>query len=308
MMSQNDAVTASAAGHAEAATHAVTAPCGIRSKPTVAYVICASQRSGSNLLCEALGGTEILGQPHEYFLYWEMEAHDRQRLEDESARPWLIPVDVYLQKLTALGTTSNGVFGVKIMWSYFGIVLKKLRTLPSFQDLSFDEIARSLWGDVRYIHMTRRDKVRQAVSMAKAIQSGRWIDVDREVFAATRAPFFYTQNLRMLKNHVEMTDRDLQYDFDQIARLYRMVCEEDESWSHYLRATGADVFRVVYEEFVEQYETTTNDLIDFLQVTRPQQLRPVRGFMKRQSDSVNDEWVDRFRQDLTTRGDDRNRE
>jgi LPS sulfotransferase NodH len=223
-------------------------------------------------------------------------------LEDETARPWLIPVDAYLRKLTALGMTSNGVFGVKIMWSYFSIVLKRLRTVASFQHLSFDEIAQSLWGGVRYIHMTRRDKVRQAVSMAKAIQSGKWIDIDRRVFQAVTAPFFYTQDLRILRNQVCTVAGPVKYDFDQIAQIYDTVCREDESWREYLQATGAEVFSVVYEDFIEESERTTNNIIDFLQVPRAEPITIARGFMKRQSDSINHEWAQRFCDDLAARG------
>ena len=35
--------------------------------PSSSYLICATPRSGSTLLCEALKGTEVAGVPEEYF-------------------------------------------------------------------------------------------------------------------------------------------------------------------------------------------------------------------------------------------------
>jgi LPS sulfotransferase NodH len=40
-------------------------------KPHISYVICAVQRSGSFLLCEALKNTGLAGKPEEYFLNGE---------------------------------------------------------------------------------------------------------------------------------------------------------------------------------------------------------------------------------------------
>ena len=40
-------------------------------KPHTSYVICAVQRSGSFLLCEALKTTGLAGNPEEYFLNGE---------------------------------------------------------------------------------------------------------------------------------------------------------------------------------------------------------------------------------------------
>jgi LPS sulfotransferase NodH len=37
-------------------------------RPRLCYVICAVQRSGSSLLCDALKNTGLAGFPEEYFL------------------------------------------------------------------------------------------------------------------------------------------------------------------------------------------------------------------------------------------------
>ena len=70
------------------------------------YSIWFSQRNGSTLLCKTLEMTNILGKPSELFtvepdenLLTKHKAKDYQELQD---------------KIYDLGSTSNGIFGVKL--------------------------------------------------------------------------------------------------------------------------------------------------------------------------------------------------
>src|ERR1041384_2279142 len=105
-------------------------------KPKISYVICAVQRSGSFLLCEALNNTGLAGVPEEYFLNneegWEDGTWARQH--GVKTRP------DYLNLVFEKGTTSNGVFGAKVMWNYFHDMLKRLRELPQYQDLDAPQL------------------------------------------------------------------------------------------------------------------------------------------------------------------------
>jgi len=81
------------------------------------------------------------------------------------------------------GTTPNGVFGAKVgagvYLAHFG---RQLRTLPQFADatLSQDAILSALFPDFKCIGLTRRNKVRQAVSWWKAVQSNAWVQPTTE--------------------------------------------------------------------------------------------------------------------------------
>jgi trehalose 2-sulfotransferase len=82
--------------------------------PTTSYLVCASQRSGTTMLCRALADTGIAGCPDEYFLAvddadtpgwycWEDgpfgRAHNARDREH------------YPEIAYELGSTSNGTFG-----------------------------------------------------------------------------------------------------------------------------------------------------------------------------------------------------
>jgi LPS sulfotransferase NodH len=269
--------------------------------PETSYVICASPRSGSNLLCEALWNTELLGHPDEYFLYWHWAAREPARLSSEFVQPWLLPTESFLQKVTRTGTTSNGVFGVKIMWEYLDVIVDNLRALRPFRDLEATAILPALWPNLHYIQMIRRDKVRQAVSLARAIQSRQWLDVDQQVLDQ-HAPYFKDRDLERLKAQLQRgADTPLTYDFDQIHALHRAVVEQEEEWNTFLSDSDQQIFRVVYEDFVEAYTQTTRDVMDFLQLPMPGSMPPERRCMKKQSDTLNDEWSQQYRHDLAIR-------
>ena len=46
--------------------------------PAHSYLVCATERSGSTLLCELLAGTGVAGRPEEYFEFLSATGHVRQ--------------------------------------------------------------------------------------------------------------------------------------------------------------------------------------------------------------------------------------
>ena len=88
--------------------------------PKAGYLVCASPRSGTELLCRGLAATGVAGCPREYFL-----AEDPAKLPDWrfwEEGPYAAGHDVsdkesYLTLVYRLGSTPNGVFGAKIHWN-----------------------------------------------------------------------------------------------------------------------------------------------------------------------------------------------
>ena len=269
------------------------------SGPRISYVICGSQRSGSNLLCEALWLAGA-GRPDEYFIYWYMAARDPAGLQTDFARPWLVPPAEYLEKVLEKGTTPNGVFGVKIMWNYFDLVIDNLRALPGYRDLPPPEVLGRAFPNLRYVYISREDKARQAVSLAKAIQSRKWIAFGERVFDEKRDHLWDFDRITYYTAK-EGGDGGLAYDFEQIALLHKQVVDQDEAWERYFEAAGTEPFRVVYEEFVRAYERTALDLLQFLGVAPGEAASFDKRAMKPQSDGVNDEWTRRFKEELAVR-------
>jgi trehalose 2-sulfotransferase len=254
----------------------------------VAYLVCATQRSGSTLLCELLKGTEVAGVPDEYFeglratglprqprQYFDApEVHDiAERLPQiELGRPeqpgefqgWFSYV---LQR----GTTGNGVFGAKMMWNYFDDFRARVRELPGLGDVTFTDALDQIFPDLRIIFVRRRDKVAQAVSLWRAIQTQRWRN-DLERRSAPQA----------------------EYDYRAIRHLVDELHRWDARWEDWFHATGREPIRVIYEEFSTTRAATVGRVLDALGIDPPEP-DGERGPMIRQADHLSLDWVTRYR-------------
>jgi len=269
-------------------------------KPAISYIIAASPRCGSNLLCEALWSTGLAGRPEEHFLVWIMAVREPELLQADFVKPWLVPPPLFLEKVLAKGTGPNGVFGVKIMWNDFDIVIDKMRTIPRYGGLEPSELLKAAFPNLRYIHITRSDRVRQAVSLAKALQSHKWTDLEPWILAEN-GPVAPADRERIQASRQRVSERSLAYDFDQIALLEDDLRKQDASWEAYFAESGIEPYRVVYEEFAEAYEQTAMDILGFLGIPGPDEIGPLRRAMKKQTDAVNEEWTRRFKEDRAKR-------
>jgi thiol-disulfide isomerase/thioredoxin len=128
-------------------------------KPSLSYLICATERTGSYLFCDALRATGIAGRPEECFRP-HLLAPFSKASDPHAYR-------VYVQRVLLEGMTPNGVFEAKLHWSH----LEHLQTLPEYQGIPLAELLVGIFPNLRYIHISRRDKLRQAVSFWKAMQT-----------------------------------------------------------------------------------------------------------------------------------------
>src|SRR4051812_12022142 len=149
---------------------------------TGSYLVCATQRSGSTLLVEALKSTGVAGEPEEFFearvrtgrprtaagYFREPGAPDIGDILGDPEKLGPVPgyssldgIDDYAEHLARafrLGTTPNGVFGAKLMWSHVEDFMQFTGTLPAFHGLSLEELLPAVFPRPRYVWVTRRDK------------------------------------------------------------------------------------------------------------------------------------------------------
>jgi trehalose 2-sulfotransferase len=238
-------------------------------KPLTSYAICAVQRSGSFLLCEALKNTGLAGNPEEYFLNnsegWEDGSWARQN--GVTTRP------DYLRLVLEKGTTPNGVFGAKVMWNYFHDMPRRLQELPEYQRMDAPQLMATLFPDVHYIWMVRHDKVRQAVSWAKAARTGIYARTEKSGSIPQQEPAF---------------------DFAFIDQLYNLVLEGEAGWHNFFETCAVQPFKVVYEDLVDAYEPTALQILQYLNISFPEDLVFGERRLQKQADDLNDEWVAKY--------------
>src|SRR3954447_746678 len=113
--------------------------------PRFTYLVCATPRSGSTLLCEVLGANGIAGRPAEYFEDLRATGLPRQARQyfngfDNPIVDQLPPVipgepeppgrfEAELAEVLRQGTTPNGVFAAKLMWGYFPDFAARIKEL-----------------------------------------------------------------------------------------------------------------------------------------------------------------------------------
>ena len=164
--------------------------------PRRSYLVCATPRSGSTLLCELLKDTGVAGRPEEYFEALATTGappHPGDYLADlprtgagirdddtPPEAPWhssltgLSSYHDHLERTFQLGTTPNGVFGSKLMWRQIAELEALATELPEYTGLRGHELLERVFGGPAYIWISRREKVRQAVSMWRALQTRSW--------------------------------------------------------------------------------------------------------------------------------------
>jgi trehalose 2-sulfotransferase len=138
-------------------------------RPLHSCVICTLLRSGSYLLCDLLSQTDYLGYPAEYYDVANRSFYNRL-IGREKARDYNIVFDYAMR----IGTTPNGMFGVKVLWHQLHSLKQNFLRCGSYPDWQPTEIIHRLLPSPRYIHLIRRDKLRQAICYCRAIDTGIW--------------------------------------------------------------------------------------------------------------------------------------
>jgi LPS sulfotransferase NodH len=193
------------------------------------------------------------------------------------ARPDAVPITERVAELLRHATTPNGVFGTKVMWSYFPELQERLAELPELA--SFDEAARltRLLGDVRYVHVFRRDHVAQAISMWRAVQTRAW-----------RAD-----------HHDAVQPR---YSFTGIDHLVRMLDAHDGAWCEWFARHAIQPLRLSYDEVAADPAGTLRRTLEFLAVIADLDCEPPRDPpLRRQAGAQSVEWAERYLRERAAR-------
>ncbi len=239
-------------------------------KPQLSYTIWFSQRTGSTLLCKAVESTGIAGNPREWF-------NCKPDLLTDFHQTTYADLQEYLYKL---GTTDNGVFAINHSYyePHFTQLMDTLRKFPACPPTATSRPA--IWEQIfpnhRHIFMSRRSKIRLAVSWWRAIQSGEWHISTGE----QRKP-------------VDLKDA---YDFDAINHLYMECSMREAGIQEFFSEGGIIPLNIFYEDFVQEYDQTVRTILDYLELDSGSATIAPPALTKT-ADTVSEEWVQRFREE-----------
>jgi LPS sulfotransferase NodH len=238
------------------------------------YFLCSTARTGSWLLAEALQGTNLAGRVREYFAPGNQKSWSEQWGIENTAN-----YSAFLEKAIEAGTTSNGVFGAKLLGYQLESFLSKLRQLPECKGKETLEIMPSVFPNIHYIWLSRRDKVRQAVSLWKAKQTEIWREYkDQHVAKDQHAP-----------------RQKPVFDFEAIDRWRNTILKHEAGWRRYFRTASVEPLMVSYEELGADYQATVLKVLQHLSIPLPADFIIPPPRLKKQADLLSEKWVWRYR-------------
>jgi len=277
------------------------------SPPERSYLVCATPRSGSTLLCETLRATGVAGVPKEYFeelketglprrpreYFWGLRSpeairllpSDSQLARESERRPFWDREDYAAHFKAALreGTTPNGVFGAKLMWGYFPDFMELMRGIPRFGGMGDGSLLASAFPQLRFVFISRSDKVRQAVSLWRALQTWMW----RQAGGASVGE--------------PPPERREVYSFDAIGHLLDQLRRQEDAWRGFFFRIGQQPLPLLYEEIASDPEAAVGRVIEMLGIPPEQAADPAPRGIDRQSDELSESWVQSYLEDVSRR-------
>ncbi len=245
-------------------------------QPKISYVVWHTQRTGSTLLCTTLEATGIAGHPAE----WPENQLAETTAGAQEAR----------DRLWSEQTTSNDVLGVK--WSFYKPWIEDFFRLfsPGISDdgLGQREAWQAVFPNCHHIMMTRRNKVRLAVSWWKSICGGQGH------LSQDGSPLPWQERVPTVP--ADLADA---YDFEAIKALSFEAIQREAELQELHEELGVSPLVVVYEDFIQDYDQTIIGVLDYLGLGGLVAEIP-RPLLSRTSNHVDEEWVDRFLSDLNS--------
>ncbi|MBV8687053.1 MAG: hypothetical protein JOZ90_06155 [Alphaproteobacteria bacterium] len=212
-------------------------------EPRLGYAICSEARAGTVFLSRLLASTGRLGRPWEFF-------HDPKRTRDLLRDP-----ERRLAALAAAAATPNGVYGLKVFSAHF------------------DAVAAARWAerlpDLRLVHVSRRDLLGQALSFARALQTGQY-------------------------KASEPVAGEPRYDAALIADCLARLAYGQARWECWFARNGLAPLRLVYEEVAAQPQASVDAVARHLGVAEPVPIDWAAVELRVQRDDLSEAWRRRF--------------
>ncbi|NSW53366.1 MAG: hypothetical protein HPY85_12750 [Anaerolineae bacterium] len=218
--------------------------------PRLCYLIASAPRSGSHLLSTLMGATGLAGKPEEHFNPWHTGiATD-------------FPMDLIFQPAWVADwidrtTTPNGVFGTKAQFTQISnfVGLHRLESLfPT---------------PLRYIYIQRRDDLRQAISLARASQTDRWMWDQAE----QNTPLYHRESINQCLREIKI---------------------QEKGWVTYFYEMNIQPFRVIYEEFVQDTASVITAALAYLGIEITAGFQPPAPVIEKMADDLSEQWRQQY--------------
>ena len=179
----------------------------------------------------------------------------------------------YVRAIVNTKVTRNEVFGFKLMSWYLDDFLARLREEHGFGNSATGdlELLGSAFPRLCFLRIVRRHKLRQALSTARALQTGLWkVQKGKSIL------------------------REPEFDPDLIEQSLHEAERQEKIWDDFFQRIGVKPFEVEYENLCQDYEATIRAVLNFLRIRLPTNARVGPPVTTRQADEISRMWEERF--------------
>ncbi len=216
--------------------------------PKRGFLLCITPRSGSSMLSDVLARTGAVGKAEEHF-------------PSSAAAPlpaWMVECGGVDGVLAALGRHAPA--------GYFGIKGDLFQLFPLIAANRFT----GAQCELRHIYLTRRNRVGQAVSLARAVRTNQWHSSDPWV-------------------------ADPELTFREILERLHYIRTMESDWETVFTALGVKPLRLVYEEVVANQVETFERIRTHLDVEWRVPPAQITSTYEPLRERYNPEWLRRMR-------------
>ena len=155
-------------------------------------------------------------------------------------------------------------------------LVEKLRMIYKDARSGDGEVLNQAFGHTRYVFLIRKNVVAQAVSLARAVQTGIWHMGDKRVRS-------------------EPPSQKPRFDYDEIRRFVDMIEEHNGEWLKWQRNAGVVPHEVSYEDLDNDPIRVIRGILEFLGLELLPDRR-VEASNVRLADELNHRWIKRYRE------------
>lgn len=236
---------------------------------------------GSHLLADALAATGVAGHPREWLPRFTPQNApktplDRLRLVTQPPAEAAYDAEAdaaHIRKFIASGTGENGVFGVVIHKVVLQDAVRRLQAFAGTADSAPHRVLASAFPGLSYVWVRRRDRVAQAVSWYKAVQTGVFVGRHGKGGAGE--------------------EEHLRFDYGKIRHLLSAVTSSENGWASFFASTGIEPLVLYYEDLSAQYVSTVRSVLDFLQLDS-EGVEIAAPRREKYADTLSRQWIEQF--------------
>lgn len=176
------------------------------------------------------------------------------------------------------GSTQNGIFGLRMQRPSFAYFAEKMALLYPAPETDRDRF-EAAFGKTLFVHLSRRDKLEQAISLTRAQQSGLWHrnadGTELERLAPSKAP---------------------RYDAAEIARNLDEMIACDQAWEDWFATEDIHPLRLTYEDLSADPGAQSARVLRHMGVDCGI-MQGITPPVAKLADQVNADWKKRFERD-----------